>query len=102
MKSRLPYKSLSERDVPAELDRRILEHAACRCRQNRRRRNWFWLGGIAAACCLVAFSGVCWQISEERSLERRELLALGEFTRLDQSGFNISSELVCNGDWSAY
>lgn len=102
MKSRLPYRSLSEREVPSELDKRILERAARRCRQSRSRRKWFFLGGIAAACCLVAFSGVIWQIREERSLEHRELLALGDFSRLDQSGFNISSELACNGDWSAY
>lgn len=101
MKRVLPYRELSEREVPQALDLRILSYAASRSRQRRKAHRWVWIGSIAAAVCLAAFTGVFFQM-QQRSAEHLELLAMGDFSRLDQNGFNISFELASTGDFSQY
>ena len=100
MKKILPYKGLSECEVPASLDARILNYAALRRNSARRRRRWVWISSAAAALCIASFGGVFFQM--QRSAEHSELLAMGDFSRLDQSGYNISLELALNSDWSTY
>lgn len=101
MKRVLPYRSLSEREVPEQLDARILSFAAARCRQKKHRRSWVWIGSIAAMLCVAAFTGVLFQM-QQRSAEQAELLAMGDFSRLDQSGYNISFELASTADLIQY
>ena len=94
MKRVLPYSTLSEREVPEALDVRILARAAARSRQRRFRRRISIWGGIAAAVAVTAFGGVLFQMENDtRSRERRELLALGDFSRLDQSSYDVSCEV---------
>ena len=103
MKRILPYTNLSEREVPAALDRAVLSYAAQRCRRKRfLRRSWLCIGGVAAALCIAAFTGVLWQMKAQKATEHMELLAMGDFSRLDQSGFNITLELNSSGDFGAY
>mgnify|MGYP003297274745 CR=1 FL=1 len=102
MKRVLPYRELSEREVPASLDARILNHAAARCMAARRKRRWVWIGSAAAALCIASFPGVFFQMQQQRSAEHSELLAMGDFSRLDQSGYNISLELNAGADLSMY
>lgn len=101
MKRVLPYNSLSEREVPEALDARILSYAAARTRARRSTRRWIWISSAAAAVCLSVFSGVFYQM-QQRSAERRELLAMGDFSRLDQSGYNMSFELASSSDFNQY
>ena len=101
MKRVLPYKALSEREVPEYLDSRILSRAAAGRRSAKRRRNWLWSGGIAAAVCCAAFTGLFFQM-QQRSAEHAELLALSDFSKLDQSSYNISFELAASADMMQY
>lgn len=102
MKRVLPYKELSEREVPEALDFRILNHARSRTGTRKKFRRWCWIGGVAAALCLTAFTGVFFEMQQRYSAEHKELLAMGDFSRLDQSGYNISFELASTGDFSQY
>lgn len=101
MKKVLPYKSLSEREVPEYLDARILSYAAAAGKRTRRTFRWVWIGSAAAALCIAAFTGVFFQM-QQRSAERSELLAMGDFSRLDQSGYNISFELASSGEFGQF
>lgn len=102
MKKYLPYRELSEREVPDALDAVILAHAAKKCRKARFRRSFFWWSSAAAAVCIAAVAGFWVQTAERSTLNHSELLALGDFSKLDQSSFNISLELASNGDFSQY
>lgn len=97
MKKFLPYRNLSEREVPEYLDAKVLSYAAAAGKKNKGNFRWFWIGSVAAALCIAAFTGVFFQM-QQRSAERSELLAMGDFSRLDQSGYNISFELASNAD----
>ena len=97
MKKVLPYRNLSEREVPEYLDARVLNYAAAGRKRAKRSFRWVWIGSAAAALCIAAFTGVFFQM-QQRSAERSELLAMGDFSRLDQSGYNISFELASNAD----
>ena len=102
MKKYLPYRELSEREVPVALDAAILAHAAGRCPKARFRRSYLWWSSAAAAVCIAACAGFWVQTAEKSTLNHSELLALGDFSKLDQSSFNISLELAYNGDFSQY
>ncbi len=101
MKKVLPYKNLSEREVPEYLDARILSYAAAAGKRTRGTFRWVWIGSAAAALCIAAFTGVFFQM-QQRSAERSELLAMGDFSRLDQSGYNISFELASSGEFGQF
>ena len=101
MKKVLPYKNLSEREVPEYLDARILSYAAAAGKRTRGAFRWVWIGSAAAALCIAAFTGVFFQM-QQRSAERSELLAMGDFSRLDQSGYNISFELASSGEFGQF
>ena len=101
MKKILPYKGLSECEVPASLDARILSYAAAKTVAVKRKRRWIWISSAAAALCIASFCGVFFQM-QQRSAEHSELLAMGDFSRLDQSGYNISQELALNSDFGMY
>lgn len=102
MKKILPYNNLSQRDVPASLDARILAYGSQRCRAAKFRRRLVWLGSVAAAVCLMAAGGIFFQMEQPAKGTRAELLAMGDFSNLDQSSYNISFELACNGDFSQF
>ncbi len=94
MKRILPYSALSEREVPEAVDFRILARAAARSRARRIRRRVSIWGGIAAAVAVTALSGVFFQTGNgDRSAERRKLLALGDFSRLDQNSYAMTLEV---------
>ena len=94
MKRILPYSTLSEREVPEAVDFRILARAAARSRTRRLRRRVSIWGGIAAAVAVTALGGVFFQTGNgARSAERSELLALGDFSRLDQNGYAMALEV---------
>ena len=94
MKRILPYSTLSEREVPEAVDFRILARAAARSRARRLRRRVSIWGGIAAAVAVTALSGVLFQTGHgARSAKRSELLALGDFSRLDQNGYAMALEV---------
>ena len=94
MKRILPYSALSEREVPEAVDFRILARAAARSRARRIRRRVSIWGGIAAAVAVTALGGVFFQTENSgRSAERRELLALGDFSRLDQNSYAMTLEV---------
>ena len=97
MKKVLPYRSLSEREVPEHLDARVLSYAAA-ARGRTKRRRWVWITSAAAAVCIAAFTGIMFQMQQQRSAERSELLAMGDFSKLDQSAYNISFELALTAD----
>ena len=95
MKRILPYSTLSEREVPEAVDFRILARATARSRARRLRRRVSIWGGIAAAVAVTVLSGVLFQAGNggDRSAERRELLALGDFSRLDQNSYAMTLEV---------
>ena len=97
MKKYLKLEELTSREVPRELDLRIL--AAGKLRQQkvlRRRRELRLLSGMAAAALCVA-AGVCLmpesrgekQISKE---EYASLLAMSDWTSIEQENYNLHSE----------
>ena len=103
MKKFLSHPDLSQKEVPGHLDARILAYAQTHSPKKRFRRHWVWWSGAAAALlCVSALAGVCWQMELKRSGEHLELLAMGDFSRLDQSSYNISFELACNSDITQY
>ena len=103
MKRVLPYRELSEREVPEALDFRILARAAARGRERKFRRRFAVWGGIAATVCVTALTGVLFQIEHEsRTKAHLELLAMGDFSRLDQSGYNMSFELGSGVDLNRF
>ncbi len=101
MKTNLRYQALVGRDVPEALDRRILNAAAVRARMVRRRRIFhrvFGVGLAAAAGLLIAgalhlFPGAA--VSERNSAPSSELLALNDWSELEQENYNLSFELYC-------
>lgn len=102
MKRTLPYKELSEREVPAAVDARILSYALSKSVKRRRSSRWVWISSAAAAVCIASFAGVLFQMHQRSAAEHSELLAMGDFSKLDQSGYNISFELALNSDLGAF
>ena len=102
MKKILPYNGLSQRDVPASLDARILAYSSRHCRAAKFRRRLVWWSSLAAAVCLMAAGGIFFQMEQPVESTKAELLALGDFSNLDQSSWNISFELACSGDLSQF
>ena len=103
MKKFLPQVSLSQREVPVHLDARILAYAQKgSLRKQRFRRHLIWWSSVAAIVCVSAAAGLCWQLEVKSSGEHSELLAMGDFSRLDQSSYNISFELALNSDLGAF
>ncbi len=97
------YPSLSTRNVPEALNRRILAAAALQARQNRFRRSlrhWMWSSAAAAAAFLIAGgmfllpgTPVPQDGRADGTPDRAELLALSDWTRLEQESFNLNFEL---------
>ena len=96
------YPALNSGEVPEALDRRILAAAAFQARKNRARRvfqHWMWSGAAAAAAFLIA-GGIFFLPGGSAPAggepggvpSREELLALSDWTRLEQESFNLSFE----------
>lgn len=102
MKKVLPYNNLSQREVPPSLDDRILAYSVRHCHAARFRRRLVWWSSVAAVICLMAAGGVFMQMGHPVKGNQAELLAMGDFSNLDQSSYNISFELACNGDFSQF
>ena len=100
MKQYLKIETLTERDVPHELDVRIL--AASRLRQNsfvrrRRKLRLIFSSSAAAAALFVAF-GVSMMTEKQdfKQISKEEYVRLADMTDWDaveQESFNLSSEL---------
>lgn len=100
MKKYLKIETLTERDVPQELDLRIL--AASRLRQNsftrqRRKLRLIFSSSAAAAALFIAF-GVSMMTEKQdfKQISREEYVRLADMTDWDaveQESFNLSSEL---------
>ena len=95
------FESLTARDVPRELDCRILAAAAQEARRIRHRRIFritgFWSGAAAAAAGVLIGVAV-FQHPQPRPEPRAagaapELLALADWSTLEQDNFNLSFEL---------
>lgn len=98
MKRTLSFKELSEHDVPDFLDRKVLEYAGRQSRIRKIRASFFRWGAAAAVVILAAGSTVFFALEQpkpERELARMELLALADFSRLDQAGYNMTLEVDC-------
>ena len=101
MKKLLKSPGLVECEVPEELDRRILLHAALAAHRRRQRRSLKWIGtlsGMAAAAALAVFAllpGTAERFTSASEVKRGELLELSDWTTLEQEGFNLSSQLNC-------
>ena len=50
----------------------------------------------------MAAGGIFFQMEQPVESTKAELLALGDFSNLDQSSWNISFELACSGDLSQF
>ncbi len=92
------YESLTIAEVPPELDDRILCAAvqtARRCRVRRVFQKYFWSGGAAAAALLAGF--IVFQRMEPANGERntQELLAMCDWSGLEQSSYNLCFQLDC-------
>ena len=95
------YESLRVREVPIELDNRILTAAAGVARRNRMRRifrAWCWTGSAVAAAFLAGFvifhqPQPAEPVHRYSSAERQELPALMEWSALEQAGYNLAFEL---------
>ncbi len=94
------YESLRVREVPPELDGRILAAAAGAARRNRMRRifrAWCWSGSAVAAAFLAGF--VIFHQPQpvdtvsHTGAERQELPALMDWSTLEQAGYNLAFEL---------
>lgn len=94
------YESLIRREVPAALDRRILAAARQEAKKLRFRRvfrRWSLPAAAAAAALLVA-SGLFWfqpAAAEPRAAENHELLALSDWSKVEQENYNLNFELYC-------
>jgi len=89
---------LWEREVPEELDRRVLMAAALSAARRRRNRRLVWGGaisGMAAAVALAALTLLPAAHFGEKRATERELLELSDWSSLEQEGFNLSSQLNC-------
>lgn len=99
MKELEHYESLIRREVPAALDRRILAAARLEAKKLRFRRLFRRCSftGAAAAALLVA-SGIFWfqpAANDARAAENRELLALSDWSKVEQENYNLNFELYC-------
>ena len=100
MKKYLKIATLTERDVPHELDERIL--AASRLRQNsflrrRRKLRLIFSSSAAAAALFIAFGvGMMTEKQDFKQISGEEYIRLADMTDWDtveQESFNLSSEL---------
>ena len=103
MKKLLKAPGMISRDVPEELDRRIMLHAVLEASRRRRNRRWRFVGavsGMAAAAAVAAVVFIPARADEGKA--GRELLELSDWTTLEQEGFNLSSQLNCGWQESPY
>lgn len=94
------YESLIRREVPAALDRRILAAAKQEAKKLRFRRLFrrCSLTGAAAAAALLVGSGIFWfqpDTNDARAAETQELLALNDWSKVEQENYNLNFELYC-------
>ncbi len=100
MKELEHYESLIRREVPAALDRRILAAARLEAKKLRFRRLFRRCSftGAAAAAALLVGSGLFWlqpDAPEPRPAVDRELLALSDWSKVEQENYNLNFELYC-------
>ena len=102
MKNEMRFQTLIARDVPAELDRRILAAASKRAAELRfrhARRRGFWAGSAtAAAAAILVIAGAVLLLPEMAGntrppAPRADLLALSDWTSVEQENYNLSFEL---------
>lgn len=93
MKKTLGISEMLERDVPRHLDLGILAYAAIANRRRKVRKTAALFIGIAAMCCCAA--GVSLMMLPEKEtrqeLSNAELLALNDFTSLEQASYAIGA-----------
>lgn len=92
MKKLLRSQGLIRRDVPEELDRRILLHAALEASRRRRTRRWRFVGAFSG---MAAAAAAALMVFLPSHMDSAELLELGDWTSLEQEGFNLDSQLNC-------
>ena len=92
MKKLLRSPGLLRREVPEALDRRILLHASLEASRRRRTRRWRFAGAISGMAAAAAAVVVVFLPSR---MDSSELLELGDWTTLEQEGFNLDSQLNC-------
>ena len=97
MKKILGINKIMQTEVPSTLDAKILAYAAIRQRQQKMRRRVRFLLPAAAALAVLCAGAVAFLHLEERSVPRHqltqlsnsELLAMNDFTSLEQESYTI-------------
>lgn len=102
MKKILRSPGLLYRDVPDELDRRILLAGAVAAARQRSRRRWRFAGaltGMAAAAAVATV--VLWPGVQtlSKTPSGRELLEISDWTSFEQENYNLCSQLNCIQDF---
>lgn len=98
MKKFLGLSELLERDVPPQLDGTILACAAIAARRRRMQKRFRIAAGIAAMFCFAA--GITLPMLPENDpentvqLSRSELLAMTDFTSMEQENYAIGITTV--------
>ncbi len=96
------YKILTEREVPAALDARILGAARRKAESNRRHRRFFrreLFGLGAAAAALVTAAVFLYPGSSpdappaKTTLARSELLALADWSKVEEENYRLAIDL---------
>ncbi len=102
MKELKRFQTLCERDVPLEIDRRILAAAAAAAAKSRFRRalrRWCLSVTVVAAAFLVGGTIVLFpgagHVPEKTPapVPNAELLAMSDWTGIEQEGFNLCFQL---------
>ena len=103
MKKFLRSPELLYREVPEELDRRILLAGAVAATRRRNRRKWRFAGALSGMAAAVAIAtAALWPgvqtLGRMPSPSGRELLEISDWTSLEQENYNLCSQLNCIQD----
>ena len=83
-----------EREVPPQLDGTILTYAAIAARRRRMQKKFRIAAGIAAMFCFASGITITMMPEEKPAYEVQELLAMNDFTALEQENYTVSMTTV--------
>ena len=94
MKKFLGLSKFWEREVPPQLDGTILTYAAIAARRRRMQKKFRIVAGIAAMFCFAAGITITMMPEEKPAYEVQELLAMNDFTALEQENYTVGMTTV--------
>lgn len=94
MKKFLGLSKFLEREVPPQLDGTILTYAAIAARRRRMQKKFRIVAGIAAMFCFAAGITITMMPEEKPAYEVQELLAMNDFTALEQENYTVGMTTV--------